>query len=351
MKKKDAVLKLWRECFNDSDQYVDMFFSEVYRDDNALLLEEDDRPISSMLLQRYAMNFHGVTLSVSYICGAATARRSRDRGYMSALMRQALRESFDRGDGFCTLIPADDWLYDYYGNFSFSPVFYVDIERYTSAHTFRHEGDYTLYETLDSREAFNFFREMMLCRPCTVQHTEQQYRQILMDNSADAGSVAAVADSEGTPLAMAFAVPVDDEVRVADVLAVDDDARNAVLEEIHRRFAGMPVNVYGYYRCGEGELQRRGMARIINVEKCLSVISGAYPKLNLTLRVSDPVIEENNATFVMSGGKCHRTDEPVDRLDYDIDVEVLTSIIFGNDVTRHILDFPAVRPFISLMLD
>lgn len=61
MKKKDAVLKLWRECFDDSDQYVDMFFSEVYRDDDALLLEQDNRPISSMLLQRYAMNFHGVT--------------------------------------------------------------------------------------------------------------------------------------------------------------------------------------------------------------------------------------------------------------------------------------------------
>ena len=28
MDKKDSVLKLWRECFDDTDQYVDMFFSE-----------------------------------------------------------------------------------------------------------------------------------------------------------------------------------------------------------------------------------------------------------------------------------------------------------------------------------
>ena len=38
-------------------------------------------------------------------------------------------------------------------------------------------------------------------------------------------------------------------------------------------------------------------------------------------------------------------------LDYDVDIEVLTSMVFGNDVTRKILDFPATRPFISLMLD
>lgn len=351
MKKKDAVLKLWRECFNDSDQYVDMFFSEVYRDDDALLLEQDNRPISSMLLQRYAMNFHGVTISVSYVCGAATTRDSRDRGCMSALMREALRESYDRGDAFCTLIPANELLYHYYGHFCFSPVFYVDTERYTSAHTFRHHGVYERYDALDSHEAYSFFHRMMEQRRCTVQHTEEQYRYILMDNSADAGIVAAIADGAGEPVAMAFAVPVDGEAVVKDVLAIDEDAREAVLDEVHREFADMPVTVYGYYNSDCGELQPRGMARIINAGKCLSIISAAYPKMRLALRLSDPVIEENNATFIISDGTCRRDGQYTGKLDYDIDIEVLTSIIFGNDVTRRILDFPAVRPFISLMLD
>ncbi len=351
MKKKDAVLKLWRECFNDSDQYVDMFFSKVYRDDDALLLEEDDRPVSSMLLQRYAMNFHGVTISVSYICGAATDPRSRCRGCMTELMREGLRRSFDRGDMLSTLIPASEHLYHYYGHFCFSPVFYVDLERYTSAHTFRHEGEYTMYTALDSEEAYSFFRTMMEQRDCTIQHTEEQYRQILMDNSADAGIVSAIADCCGNPAAMAFTVPVDGEAIVKDVLAVDDDARNAVLEEVHREFSDMPITVYAYYKPTEGELQPRGMARIVNAEECLSVISAAYPKMNLALRVSDPVIDENNGTFVISGGECRKDDSYDGKLDYDIDIEVLTSIIFGNDVTRNLLDFPAVRPFISLMLD
>ena len=79
---------LWRECFDDTDQYVDMFFSEVYRDEDALVLEEEGRIVSSMMLQRYTMNFHGVTSSVSYVCGAATAKSLR--GHRSSDTRQTL---------------------------------------------------------------------------------------------------------------------------------------------------------------------------------------------------------------------------------------------------------------------
>lgn len=141
------------------------------------------------------------------------------------------------------------------------------------------------------------------------------------------------------------------EAVVKDVLSIDEDARSAVLEEVHKEFADMPVTVYGYYKSADGELRQRGMARIVNASQCLSIIAQAYPKMKLALRLTDPVITENNGIFLLSEGECRKVDNHEGKLDYDIDIEVLTSIVFGNDVTRHILDFPAVRPFISLMLD
>ncbi len=353
MDKKDSVLKLWRECFDDTDQYVDMFFSEVYRDEDALVLEEEGRIVSSMMLQRYTMNFHGVTSSVSYVCGAATAKSLRGHGYMRRLMGHALRESYRRGDILCTLIPAGEWLYHYYGHMGFSPVFYMDKERYTSAHKFRSTGVYSRYYDLSGVEAYGFFNRIMESRPCAVQHTRRQYDEILMDNSADAGAVIALADSHGSPVAMAFAVPDADEVVVKDVLAVDGDSRAAVLAEVLREFAGCPMTVYGYYDAvrDNDNYVVRGMARVVNVEKCLSVIAGRYTGMKLSIRVNDAEIDENNGVYTLADGKCMRNDEYGGELDYDIDVEVFTSIIFGNDVTRRLLDFPAERPFISLMLD
>ncbi len=351
MKKKDAILNIWKECFNDSDQYVDMFFSTIYSDADALTIEHDGAVVSSMLLQRYAMNFHGVTCSISYICGAATRPGWRGQGFMGELVRRAVRESFERGDLMCALIPASPSLYKYYGKFGFSPVFYVDIEHYTSVHDFRHEGGYTLVPDLSQQKVYDFFDEMMRRRPCAVQHSRRQYDQILMDNSACGGSATAIADSDGRIVAIGFAVPLDGEPTVMDVLASSADAEEALLDEIHKEYAGDSLTVYGYYGSRDYNLSPRGMGRIVNMYECAEILARAYPKLSMAIRIHDDIIRENNHIYIIDGGRAVINDGYGGRLDYDIDMEVFTSLVFGNSVTHRLLDFPTVRPFISLMLD
>lgn len=351
MKKKDIVLKLWRECFDDSDRFVDMFFTRVYRDEDALVLEKNGRVVSSMLLQRYSMNFHGVTLPVSYICGAATALEMRAHGYMAELLSEGLNESYRRGDAFSALIPASGWLFKYYEKAGFSPVFSTCVEHFTSAHPFRHCGDYSAYADIGSEEAYGFFNSMMELRPCCVQHTREQYHDAIMDNSVDGGSVLAISDSDGRIVAMAFAVPDGGEVIVKELLAVDDDAANGVLLPVKETFGDMPVTVWRYLSPGV-ESSVRGMARVVNVGVVLSALAQAHPELKLSVRIHDRVIPENYHIYVVKDGVCLVDDDrDAESLDYDVDVEVLTSMLFGNEVTEKILEFPAVRPYISLMLD
>lgn len=351
MKKKDIILKLWRECFDDPDQYVEMFFSSVYRDDDALLLEKNGATVSSMLLQRYSMNFHGVTLPVSYICGAATAPEMRCHGYMTELLSEGLNESYRRGDVFCALIPASSWLFKYYEKAGFSPVFHTRVEHFTSAHTFKHNGAYAMAPDAGGEEAYLFFDKMMRGRPCCVQHSREQYHQIVMDNSVDGGSIIAIAGEDGEFAAMAFAVPDDGEVKVKELLAVDEDAANGALDLVKKTFGEMPVTVWRY-RADGIEPTARGMARLVNVERALAIIAATHPEFKMAVRVCDRIIPENCHTYIVAGGEC-RIDDGYDseKLDYDIDVEVLTSILFGNRVTGKILNFPAVTPYMSLMLD
>lgn len=351
MKKKDVILKLWRECFSDSDQYVEMFFSEVYRDDDALLLEKNGKTVSSMLLQRYSMNFHGVTLPVSYICGAATAPAERCHGYMAELLAAGLNESYRRGDVFSTLIPASSWLFKYYEKAGFSPVFRIYVEHFTSAHAFKHEGEYSVVPDIGAEKVYLFFDRMMRMRQCCVQHTQEQYHQIVMDNSVDGGCIIAVAGDGGELAAMAFAIPDDEEVTVKELLAVGDDAANAALELVKKTFGDMPITVWRYRAAGI-EPTAYGMARIVNVQRALSIIAATHPELKMTVKVRDRIISENCRVYTVAGGRCVVDDayNPA-KLDYDIDVEVLTSIIFGNRVTEKILEFPAVVPCMSLMLD
>ena len=91
MSKKDLIRRVWNECFNDSPEYTDMYFSRIYTDDDALLeVAEDGRPVSILQVHPYTMLFHGAEAQLGYICGAATARKYRGRGHMSRLMLQAL---------------------------------------------------------------------------------------------------------------------------------------------------------------------------------------------------------------------------------------------------------------------
>lgn len=351
--KKDAIKSLWRECFADSDSYVDMYFAQVYRDEDALTIEEEGRVVSSLLLQRHAMNFHGAALPVSYLCGAATTRTMRRHGLMAELMGRALRESYARGDMLCSLIPASDWLFRYYERFGFSPAFYICLERYSSAHPFTHGGIFTEAEVADTDGDYGFFDARMAERPCCVQHTREQFRQILLDNAADGGRALKALDEEGRITGMAFAVPHDDdnEVVVKDVLATDEDARTAVLRMVHDAFPGRQLAVYGYFNAPAGVMMARGMVRIVNVLSCLEALAAADSHLSLNIRVNDPIIQENSHIYRIAHGKVRIDDSHTGHLDYDVDPEVFASIVFGSPVTARLLSFPSIRPFISLMLD
>lgn len=146
MSKRDEIKKIWLECFQDPRPYVDMYFDQVYRDDEALLLcDQSDAPVSSLMLQRYLMSFHGSEPSVSYIAGAATRRARRGQGFMSRLMQMALEESASRGDMLCTLIPASEALYFFYRRYGFSTVFFTKEQRFTAFHSFPVSGEYHLF--------------------------------------------------------------------------------------------------------------------------------------------------------------------------------------------------------------
>lgn len=350
MDKKETVRGIWRSAFDDTDDYVEWYFGNVYRDEDAMLHLAGEKPVSSMLLQRYMMTFHGTTVPISYICGAATLKESRCHGHMGQLIEEGLRESFSRGDLFCTLIPANDHLYGYYGRYGFSPAFQTGVERYTALHRF---GDarpgYVEAKDCGREDLFGFFDRMMRRRPCCVQHSAEDFANILEDNRLDGGTVVATS-LNGELKGIAFSTIRDGECVVTDILAEDSESRQATLRLLRQYYEEIPITVLAYPD-KEEVLAPHGMIRIVNARRCLGVIAGAHPSLRCNIRLCDSVIEENNATFVLEGGNCSTGDIPDDRLDYDIGVEVLTSIVFGNDTTHRILDFPTERPFISLMLD
>ena len=357
MNLRNEFKQLWRESFDDTQEFVEMFFSRVYNDDDVITLSHDGSIISALLLQRYNISFHGTDSPMAYICGAATRRAQRGRGYMSSLIRAALYESYKRGDTFCALIPAHSWLYPFYSRFGFTKTVLVNADHYTALHPFATEGDYhSVANVYDERvyDAFQRFERMSACR---VLHSRRDFLNILDDNNLSGGSVAVMADGglDGHIVSMAFAVPDGDTIRITDVMGESDDACTAALRQVRSAFADMPFDVAALPTDTQSSRRRslspRGMMRIVNVEACLRCIAASHPEWSSTIRVSDQIIRENNHTYIVKGGDVDTNDQQKKMPDMDVDVSTLTDIAFSSPKIGEIMRIPSVRPEMTLMLD
>ncbi|MBD5331464.1 MAG: GNAT family N-acetyltransferase [Bacteroides sp.] len=356
MSKKDDIKKIWLESFGDSQEYVDMYFDRVYADSQGLILEKNDKPVSSLLLQSYRMQFHGREVETGYIAGAATRKGSRGKGYMSELLLITLAEAASRGMMAVELIPEHGWLYDYYSRFDFAPVVLADAQRFTSLHAFPCNGKYVAVENPYDDAVFDTFSRLERERPCTVVHSRRDFLNIIDDCRLSGGSFVCIRREDSTtPVAMAWAAMDADGERliVKELLGEDDDARAGALKALREAYPNVGMTLLALPGQGtpRGRLTQRGMIRIVNAAMALDIIASTHPELKLTLRITDRLMPENSHVYVIDAGKCEIDDTLSGPYDFSVDAEIFARILFSSEKTGDILEFPSVRPHMSLMLD
>lgn len=358
MSKREDIMRIWQESFSDPREYVRMYFDRVYRDDEAITLEDPSGlTVSSLLLQRYAMSYHGSTLPVGYIAGAATRRNQRGKGYMSRLMTDALRASAARGDMMCALIPARSALYYFYRRFGFSTVFYTKEQRFTSLHSFPVNGTFDEDKNPSSDDIWQAFDRFQHARPCYILHSRRDLDNVRADLDYDGGDFVVINanhEDHGPHIAaMAWGVERGDLLLVTDVMGESADARTAALRALRTHHEGMPFLLYGYPDdVSGGRLMPRGMGRVVNAALMLRAVAEAHPKYHSVIRIADPLLPDiNSHTYIISDGVCAVDDSFSGHPDLDITVDVLAEIAFSTPHIGDIVGFPSVRPVISLMLD
>lgn len=352
MENKESVRRLWAETFRDSPEYLQMYFERVYREDDVLKIESNGKLDSSMLLQRYTMLFQQSEVGLAYVAGAMTRQGARGRGLMSCLMKEALSAARERGDMVLALIPAHDWLYFFYDRFGLATVFYVDPQRFTSLHHFAPENEYTPVENPFSDEVFEKFRELERSRGCSILHSHRDFLNILEDNRLDGGRFVSMRGPSGEVESMAWAVVGKEMVTVTELLGINHDAREGALAMLRKLLPDLPFKVLAPPLSEHRHLYSRGMARIVNVGLCLEKIAKAHPEWRCTLRVSDPLLPENDGIYIAGKGEVavHGLDEKI-KPDLDVNITVLTEIVFSSPSIGYVMGVPSERPVISLMLE
>ena len=119
-KEKILTKPLYKEAFfEDSDRFIDYYYSEKLKD-NRILADIDDGIIKSMLmLNPYKISVLGKKYGLYYIVAVATGKRYRRQGCMRRLLNNALCDMNAEHIPFTYLIPANK---DYYLPFDFAFV-------------------------------------------------------------------------------------------------------------------------------------------------------------------------------------------------------------------------------------
>lgn len=369
MTPREDFKKLYSLSFNDSNVWLDWMMQRVYSDSDLLLLHDDrGRAVSAMLLRRYGWQTADSRLRASYVYAACTHPMARGNGYMGQLMREAIHRAADRGDAWICLLPADAALYYYYEQFGFSKTVFVDRQRYTALHQFPvAEG----YEAV--KATYADFAALESAWPNTLLHNELDFDTVCEDLMLDGGGVFAVSH-EGRVEAMAFATAEDQgHVQVKALFAPKGSvgpAADAVLAQVRAQFGERMIVVDTFPEApSDLQLMPKGMMRITDAHALLEAVAAANPKLKMTVRVTDPLLESVRGIYVLANGDCVRyplncagfavdetateDGEPTRRRRFDLDVtsDVLARILCSDRSIGEVMGLPTTFARMPLVLD
>ena len=109
------VIRLWKDCFEDTEEFIQLYFERKYKGENTLLYRiVEGEALGALQMLPYPMTYAGSCIDISYISGACTIAKARNEGIMKRLLLRAFEEMGKRNVVMSTLIPQEAWLFDYY---------------------------------------------------------------------------------------------------------------------------------------------------------------------------------------------------------------------------------------------
>lgn len=345
---KEQVRQLWKQCFDDDDAFIDLYFRLRYTDKVNRTVVENGQVLAALQAIPYPFSFCGEVVKSAYISGACTRPDCRNNGLMRRLLRQTHRQMYADGVLISTLIPAEEWLNGYYVRSGYASCFKYGLKRVDRevinryAHPVENSYPFLKINKMNCGKRFGefpytYFNEQMCKRPCGVIHTPEDVRVILADLDLSGGDVWEVRNGDALA-GLAFCLESEaDTVTVKELLLSSPGDEPPVLEALLRAYRVRQVRVI---RPFAPEMHNLGMARIVNVPACLALFARHYTGKDLYLRVEgDEAVPENNGYYVLRAGMSEKRFE--EQAVYDTcTISRLTSFVFAG-----------LHPYMSLMLD
>lgn len=313
---KQQTRDLWRTCFHDSEEFMDIYFEEKYTDASNITVRQDGRVVAAAQVLPYRMTFYGVVLRVGYLSGLCVAPEWRGRGLAAQVIREAHRRLYQQGAALSFLIPGDEGLRKFYeqpvhGAY-WTSTFRSEVEMADTGeddlrievlrpdewgndlYVYVRQGYYTEFMLHPSES--DFFAALRLC------DLENGYVLVARRKRSIKGICLAVVEPDGKCVIRTILISLP----VVKNLFVRYLKEHAGVEHV---WARVPI---------PGSLSKStpyGMARVVNAERFLRVVLAAQPDFQLHIGVGgDLDVPENNGYYRIFGGQLTITESKPDSI-------------------------------------
>lgn len=340
MRRKEQAKALWNMCFNDSENFTELYFRKRYTDYNTIGLSEDGAMATVMQLLPYPFHLFNRQLPSAYVSGACTNPEYRNKGLMSKLLKKGLNSLNDTGIPICTLIPANDWLYGYYRHSGFETVFFNTTTSFDFKKKISTEQYSLIVEDTYSPKAYEFLEKCLTSYPCSILHTKDDYEVILEDLRLANGKVFLLSEfGQVVAIAIAYFNSEDGSIHINELQNITREAKDAILSLISDHFN--TSHFMHTHAATAQSTEQYGMLRIVKAQDVLEVFAKAKPEMCTQFYLEDDIIKANQGIYNVEQGKV--SFEAVKEQPAGVEkwsIEKLASELFKP-----------LQPYMSLMLD
>lgn len=341
---------LWKLCFNDSEHFMQLYFSKVYRHELNSYIERNGKIIAALQRLPYTMLFAGQQIPVGYVSGVCTIPEFRGKGIMTDLLEKAHLQMAESGFYCSLLIPAEEKLFDYYTRRGyvacrpshFERTYILPAENAVPKEHAQNACTYTIIRERHACEVEQItacLRKNMLLRECALLHTEEQISIVLDDLFLADGIVIEARTEENHLKGLILALPDKGATCIMELAAQDPQTAF----ELQRQAAqALDLEYMPIHR-----QWNRSAIRILNVPGILKAYAHMHPSLHCTWEITgDDTLPENNGIYRLSEGECIRrspqsTDCTEDHpTDARFNIQQLADHLFENG-----------GPYLSMMLN
>lgn len=315
---KQETRGLWKSCFHDSEEFMDLYFEDKYTDEDNITLRPDGFVAGAVQVLPYRMTFYQHVIHAGYISGLSVHPDYRGKGMAVQLLREAHRKIYNRNGAISFLIPGCDRLRKFYERTQHGAYWTSTYRMETEIRETEETDDRIVVEQPEEwrQELYVFYRRNTSGVDFMLHPSETDFFAALANEDMAGGYVLTARKNRRLCGICLARKEKDGRMFIHSLLVENVQTKNAFIRflkqadrETDKVYARVPAP--GSH---DGSVPY-AMARVINVERFLNTVLKVYPDFQLHIGVDgDLDIPENNGYYLLENGKVIVTDRRPDSI-------------------------------------